>query len=1022
MSALRHSTRRGTVLPILAICLFGLFFFVAMAIDLGMVAVARTQCQNAADDSALIGCRNLNNAQPGNTTYNNNVTAAVQAAQNVVPLNNLLSANFTSAQVQSVTPGIYGYNSTSQTFSVSYPSSLSTGQSWTAIKTVVSVTQPTYFMRVFGVTSMPNGATAVAVHRPRDTAFVLDMTGSMRFASRFSYNGVSMNPDPVVPKFGHYNTVTSNLVATANTYIAAPDGEVISMNNFTMTTTGGPAIVQNFVWDPANATSPSTSAYPVTSNTSSLLNGFGRWSPPVLVAGNTTTTPPTPDTYDFTGYDPTNIGTESSPKGPTPAPYNFQTMTDSTSPAITYCGDRYRRLGGVINKADTTWTGTTYGAATCDIDLLGYNVNGSNVQVGTSGTTVIAPINQFRDPVWETYGYDLNIPKYITWRNTYNAGQPAAASTYLAASTANGGGGGVLANIQVTQSTATPSWNGGDNFKGFSMGPGYWGKTFFIWPPDPRWGGGSGSPDPTNLSTTSTVKDANGNWICDWRRRFFLDANNNPFTAQSTSAVAGINASMLSNTTGNFTINSAGGFTPNYAMPNYKAILAWLKTGPMVLPPNLRGGRILYYSSIPTDVTGGSGQVALDQVFWQNYIDYVLGTGNTFSSNDSSGNFANLYGYSDSWSANPVNIYSGNLTPWSGPTGAQAWPTPNTATTPYMAYNDSPLRPRLHMWFGPLSMMDFIATCQYNQGYYQNWTPGTAYEAQCWQLKAGMNSVLSDLQQNHPNDMVGMAMFAFNSQAPPTTYQTPRVGIGQNFIGLKNALFYPTTLQSAINGGDLTSEIRPHDINFTTVAPDVIPNASCGTDPNTGLALAFNLLSPSTLLPTSSYGTIQGRKGASKLVIFETDGVPNCYTTYTFNQQGYNSYYSNFANGAVPGNGSTLATNPAVAVVTQMAKPMATTASSGTDSGLSLGNATVKVYPIAFGDIFDPVAAPNATYRPTALQFLANIASAGNTGASGATTIPSTQIITGAYATRIANLKTCLSQIFQSGVSVTLVQ
>ena len=124
----------------------------------------------------------------------------------------------------------------------------------------------------------------------------------------------------------------------------------------------------------------------------------------------------------------------------------------------------------------------------------------------------------------------------------------------------------------------------------------------------------------------------------------------------------------------------------------------------------------------------------------------------------------------------------------------------------------------------------------------------------------------------------------------------------------------------------------------------------------------------------------------------------------------------------MPGNGSSQAINPAVAVVTQMALPMATTASAGTNSGLALGNATVKVYPIAFGDIFDPVAAPNATYRPTALQFLANIAAAGNTGASGASTIASNQIITGAYDTRIANLKTCLSQIFQSGVSVTLVQ
>ena len=70
-----------------------------------------------------------------------------------------------------------------------------------------------------------------------------------------------------------------------------------------------------------------------------------------------------------------------------------------------------------------------------------------------------------------------------------------------------------------------------------------------------------------------------------------------------------------------------------------------------------------------------------------------------------------------------------------------------------MRYNDTPNRPRLHFWFGPLSMMDFI-------GKPGNWIPGTSHEAQCWQLKAGMNSVIDDLRNNRPNDYVGMVMFA----------------------------------------------------------------------------------------------------------------------------------------------------------------------------------------------------------------------------------------------------------------------
>src|SRR5262249_49359654 len=35
---------------------------------------------------------------------------------------------------------------------------------------------------------------------------------------------------------------------------------------------------------------------------------------------------------------------------------------------------------------------------------------------------------------------------------------------------------------------------------------------------------------------------------------------------------------------------------------NYPAVLKWLKSGPQVLPPNLRAGRVVYYTSIPDDV------------------------------------------------------------------------------------------------------------------------------------------------------------------------------------------------------------------------------------------------------------------------------------------------------------------------------------------------------------------------------------------------------------------------------------
>ena len=124
-------------------------------------------------------------------------------------------------------------------------------------------------------------------------------------------------------------------------------------------------------------------------------------------------------------------------------------------------------------------------------------------------------------------------------------------------------------------------------------------------------------------------------------------------------------------------------------------------------------------------------------------------------------------------------------------------------------------------------------------------------------------------------------------------------------------------------------------------------------------------------------------------------------------------------------NGDPSAMNPAYAVIQQMVQPMATTAvttGSGPNSGLSLPNAPALVFPVAFGDLFDPTLSPNASIAPTARQFLANCASYGGTGPSGATTLPSTSIITGTYTNRITNLRNCMQQIFQSGVSVALVQ
>lgn len=973
----QHS-RRGTVLPMLALCLIGLFAFTALAVDLGMLAVSRTECQNAADIAALMGCRILNN-KPG--AVNNDLAQAVAAAKSAATGNVHLNTNFTTSQIQRIQAGQYLYNPSTGQFQVSTWTDVTNNQSatpssgsWTALRVTLNVNQPTYFMRVLGVNSMPTGAVATAVFRPRDIAFILDMTGSMAFASTFNFNGSSLNPDNLIPSFGHYVSVQSSLRATANQTNGS--GEAISRNNFCITTPGGPPILRNFYFDPVNVSNPSVVAHPVSvsGSTPNLLNAFHRWNPPESGGDPDNYVPVT---YDFTGYNAFHNGTEASPKGPTPAPSSFGTMTDTAT--ITYVGDRYRRADGSINKTNSSWatTSVTTRAATTAIELLGYNVSSNNVRRGVAGTTTITTVDRFRDPVWEQYGYDLDIVAYRAWKTSSNAENPGNPGSF---------------------NTLVPA---ADRFIGYSMGPGYWGKTFYIWPPDPRF-------DPTaNLTSPNPSRpgfDTSGRPMCDWRRHFFLNSDGgllNPDADNHTPTTGagnfeGINEVLLNSSSGLTVRNS----TTLWRI-NYPAVLSWLKCGPQTLPPNLRAGRILYYSSIPDDVDTSTGtpQQKLDKAFWKNYIDYVIGFSYTSS--------GYLYGTGDSWTAAARSIMVNDMVAWTGP--SNNWPN----IRPYMRYNDSPNRPRLHFWFGPLSMISFLA-----DGGSVNRLPGNCNEAQCWQLKVGMNSVLDDVRNNHPNSHAGLAFFAYSA------YNDIRVPMGQNFNALKNALFYPKSLLNAINSGDITSEIRPYTASGTTltsVAGDEIPNANGATDPNTGLMLAFNLLSPSANLP-SQYGTIKGRRGASKIVIFETDGVPNAYTNFTLNLKGYDTYYSNLTNGANPGNGVEPSMSRAIQVTQQICKPMATNNNNGVDSGLSLPNAPARVYPIAFGDLFDVDLAPSATFRATALQFLANVAAAGGTGPSGATTLPSYQIISGPYQTRIDNLRDCMERIFQSGLNVTLIE
>ena len=68
-----------------------------------------------------------------------------------------------------------------------------------------------------------------------------------------------------------------------------------------------------------------------------------------------------------------------------------------------------------------------------------------------------------------------------------------------------------------------------------------------------------------------------------------------------------------------------------------------------------------------------------------------------------------------------------------------------------MNYNDNPYRPRQRMWFGPMTMLQYISDA--------GLTPGTARDISAYSAKLGVASVLQNIQINHPNDLVALIPF-----------------------------------------------------------------------------------------------------------------------------------------------------------------------------------------------------------------------------------------------------------------------
>ena len=510
---------------------------------------------------------------------------------------------------------------------------------------------------------------------------------------------------------------------------------------------------------------------------------------------------------------------------------------------------------------------------------------------------------------------------------------------------------------------------GVNGFSGFTTGPKYYGKTFFQWPPDPR---------------------ANK----DWRQLYFTDASNNPV----------VNNTSLFTTTGwNLPVNGATNYHINYAK-----ILNWIKNvGPNPFPSQLIAGQVLYYNSIPTDVPAAAydhsqpnSNITDPTVrFWKEYIDYVVGSWrDPFGNVQTPGSPSMSYGPDFTWGTVQVSAR---------PTGTP----PNGSKLAYMNYADNPPRPRHRLWFGPMTMLQFIADTGLN--------PGTARDVSTFSTKLGIASVLQDIQLNHPNDQVSLILFdrpQYQNEPPNGQFTQAFYNLNRNYSAMINSLWYPPNSTS-------TTLVRPWDTNATQT-PHSWGDYVGNTATQHALMLAYNQFSGSSTLSGLNAGGL-GRVGAKRLVIVETDGMANTNTSAGFTNSGVNSFYNIQPGQTISAAGyDQTALLQVVQAMCNTSAGVAGTANSAVANpglpGFATPSKPVVVHTIAFGIVFE-IATATQTNCVGLLQAISQI---GGTVFPAASNDPTNgyKWCIGGLANRVQLLQQAFSKVMDDGNSVSLIQ
>jgi hypothetical protein len=1000
----RRLKRRGSVLPLVAMCTIAMMGMVALAIDIGMVAIARNQCQNAADSAAMAGARTIN----GNSTGNYNVAAVPTNAIIAATANKVFgtqitgnpNTNWTDPSIQAqvhpddatyitgqvtIQVGTYAYTYNdaspgSEGFASQFPRSDAT-EPYSAVKATVTYQGKFAFGRLFGLTNFNTTASATAVHRPRDVMIIVDLSGSMRFqnlpgvplngsgqASPGSTNlgarQASLNPEAVYPQYGHYTSATAALQGTSS--IATATGEFVDPSNISSDQPPGPNVLGNDFYGNAPGVAPGPANVAFTRAPDSYATAPGGDAPLKI-------TKDTGATYAQTVKDVV---------GGTLYDLNFETLGYDKYRVNKFA--KYTMGPGFWGKTFWIWPPDPRGPLATNPTPLpaNYADNGSNdwrqrffIKVNTStqalgwldhNTILYSSTGAVNAPGTATAVTEGGVSVTYTYRINY-----AAVFQWLFND---------LDPNTLKKNNPFPSTMQAGRIRYYSK-----------------------LPDPTDTTlnnrfwTTQTLPDLSERF---WRA--YVDY------------VLGVRVNGSSGGYATYANTIGSGMPVSGAIGNGD-LFTW---GTMQISDKPDPSDTSPYETGAINHVGGyaAGTTVLTvkNLTTAPLVGEYIKVGATAS-----------YYKVTAATTTQITISSG-LTAACLNSDAVAVLHPT-----YMDYQDNPKRPRHQYFFGPMTFFDFISN--YETGTF--WMPGASHEAHAWACKAGVQSAIDDIRNNHPNDFVGMTFFSSpsTSNAGGGHHNFAVVALGRNYQQLKDSLWFPPT---TVTGG--VTEITPYDTDMTNA-----PRASGGTAPGMGFMIAYNQFSSSTTnlrfyaqpsynLPSNNVPNYRGsagglgRKGANRLIIFETDGVPNTRAFATIVSAGANSYYpirigntqnigDSTLNKEFPSGGS-YANSEVYGIVQQICAM-----DSAAPPGYSNKRKQVQVHCIGYGGDFDPANA--GTNETNALTFLQTVEYYGGVAAdTDPTHFPAYKRIYGPYNQRITNMQTAFSTIMQAGVQVSLIQ